>query len=309
MKRTCPFCGFSNQAASPACSQCGADLPPPSRGQRPCLKFLWLLPPLLTGAFLAQACLSAKTPAAHLAAAPATNAPPDVEHLLATNLARLSDPEVLSGKVAAARHADEWARRRAHDPAFANTLIEHTLLKLQRIGQDEALTPEESLRRVAEMVLPIGSRVEVTRAQTGRFAVRAAFRLAAFTRTDSFGATHHTSVSAMRQDIEDATARVMKDLFDYCGARGIESISVSCNSVVSETTKDPLGKEEKISRHRSLYRAILDFETASSVASWRDITLASVKRLMKIDRDLTPTLIITAPQTDRRANFDEPLEF
>lgn len=309
MKRTCPFCGFSNQAATTACAQCGADLPAPAHEQGAWLKILWLLPPLLTGAFLAQTFLSAKPPAAALSAPPTTNTPPNVEHLLTTNLARLNDPDVLSGKVAAARHAEEWTRRRAHDPAFARTLVEQSILKLERIGKDEALSAEESLRRVAEMVLPSGSRVEVTRAEAGRFKVRAAFRLSAFTPADFTGATHHTTVSEMRQDIEDATARVMKDLFDYCGARGIESISVSCNSVVSETTKDPLGKEEKVSRHRSLYRAMLDFEAASSVASWRDITLASVKRLMKVDRDLTPTLIITAPQRDVRANLEETLEF
>lgn len=233
----------------------------------------------------------------------------DLTERLAASRARLSDPQVISGDVARARHAAEWERRRAHDRAFANTLVENTILELERIGKDRQLTAEESLRRVAEMVLPRGSRVEVTRAETGRFRVRAAFRLSAFIPTDAAGATTHKTVAEMKSDLEDATARVLKDLFDYCGLRGIESVSVSCNSVVTASAKDAVGKPETEWRHRSLYRVALDSATASKVASWRDITVPAVKRLMKVERDLTPTLTLIMGTQGRPVNLAEPLEF
>jgi hypothetical protein len=308
VKRICPFCGFSNASSAAACAQCAAGLEGAKTDRTGWFKALWILPPILALAFLAQrnsAYVAPVFPEPTMDRAATTF----LSNVLSSNLARISETDVLSGKAAAAKHADEWARRRAHDPAFANSLVEDTILRLERIGKDQQLAGDEALRRVAEMVLPRGSRVEVSKLENGKFKVRAAFRISAFTPADATGATAHKTVADLRADIEDATARVVKDLFEYCGSRGIESISVSCNSVVSIQAKDAVGKEETDWRHRSLYRATVEGAAVSAVANWRDLSLAAVKRLIKIERDLTPTLILSKDSQNRRVKLDEPLEF
>lgn len=297
MKRTCPFCGFANPPANAVCSQCNAELPPPSNRERRIPKLFWLLPPLLAAGVVAQAYRTRPQPlyrwvnenTFEVSAGLATNRPP-------TKVEKASRKNSDDGKTAAERHAEEWKRRLARDPEFAHTLLEATMLELEHIGKDPQLAPEEALQQVAEMVLPAGSRIEVTKAPTSGFRVRAAFPLK----------PGHTSVAELRRDIDDATARAVKDLFASCGGRGIESISVSCNTLVS--SKSAIGDEPEV-RYRSLYRAILDGSAAAGVANWRHLPLASVKRLLKIDRDLTPTLILSEPSAARPRRVSEPLEF
>jgi hypothetical protein len=211
---------------------------------------------------------------------------------------------LISGDEAAARHADEWTRRQNHDPAFAASVMEKTLLEVERLGKDQALTAEAALQKVAEMVTPPGSRIEVTRGDHG-FIVRVAFRLAAVDPNEAGGGTIHTSPAEVRKEIEDVTARVMKDLFEFTGARGIERVSVSCNRALVTG-----GKGSERLAMRSLFRASVEGNKAGDVANWRRLSISQVLTMMKVEHDVLATLVIT--KGDRNGLMldpNEPLEF
>jgi len=217
----------------------------------------------------------------------------------------LGDPGLTSGKQAAERRAEEWKRRQNHDPAYAASILEQTLVDVEKLGKDPSLTAETALKRVAEMVAPYGSRVEVT--PTGdRFVVRIAFRMSAIRPNEAGSGTRHTSSTELRKEIEEISAYLIRDLFDYCGTRGIERLSVSCNRAITETSVE--GQDRLIMR--SLYRASIDAAAAAQVPRWRSLSLSQIAALTKVERDIISQVTLqkggAAPAP---LDPNQPLEF
>src|SRR6185295_16222792 len=109
--------------------------------------------------------------------------------------------------------------------------------------------------------------------------------------------------ASMRKEVEEFTARILKDLFDYSGARGIHRLSVSCNSALV------YGKEENERLvMRSLYRAVIEAPQAARVANWRYTTASQVSDIMKVEHDVISSIIIrTSSKTGLRLDPNEPL--
>ena len=127
----------------------------------------------------------------------------------------------------------------------------------------------------------------------GGFSVRVAFRMSALAKNEAGAVTKHHNTLTMRREIEDLSAQVMKDLFDYCGSRGIEKLSVSCNHAL-QTPFVPLGatsleKDLLSSRARpvmgNLYRVSLDRTKARAVADWRRISNPQMLALTSVEHD------------------------
>lgn len=321
MKAICAFCGFKNRAEAEHCAQCGASLADAER-ERFRLPWASWLPAIPVALFLwateknQHQALAAKVSEVQIQQARVdanlTNALQKLDAQYsraeaeeeAKHRSLLQDKRITSGQLAAEKHALEWSRRQQHDPAFAASLLEQTLVDVERLGKDPALTGEAALKKVAEMIAPPGSRIEVTPAGE-RFNVRVAFRLSAVLPYEAGAATIHASAAELRKEVEDATARVMKELFDYCGSRGIEKLSVSCNRAI---TVGPAGNEHLAMR--SLYRASIDAGTAAQVANWRRMALPEVIHLMKVDHNLLPGItIFNTGKTAAPLDPNEPLEF
>lgn len=317
MKAICAFCGFPNRADSAHCAQCGASLAD-ARRERFRLPWASWVPAIPVALFLwfteenqhraiAQKVSELQsqsvrfntelTNAIQQIAAKYNRAEAEEE---AKHRSLLQDKRVTSGQLATERHALEWSKRQAHDPAFASSLLERSQLEVERLGKDPALNAEAALKKVAEMVAPPGSRIEVTPAGE-RFNVRVAFRLSAVMPYEAGAVTIHTSPAEMRKEVEESTARVIQQLFDYCGSRGIEKLSVSCNRAITEGERLTM---------RSLFRASVDAATASQVANWRRVSILEVMRLMKVDRNLLPQItIFNTGKTAAPLDPNEPLEF
>jgi hypothetical protein len=233
--------------------------------------------------------------------------------------ARLQDPGFISGAVARQRHEEEWARRLKHDPQVATTAMETKLLRMERVGRDPAVAAQAALEEVARLAAPPGSRVEVT-PSGDRFTVKVAFRMSALSANETGAVTKHHTTESMRREIEALSARVMKDLFDYCGSRGIEKISVSCNHALRRASLIPANataqeKEELLARAAvtmgNLYRASLDHAQARAVPEWRQVSMRLLNRMMKVEYDGLQTLKITGANPDSPDTRDPegPLEF
>ena len=225
--------------------------------------------------------------------------------------ARLQDPGFLSGAVARAQHETEWKLRLAHDPRMAATALETNLMQMERLGQDRALAAQAALETVARMAAPAGSRVEVTPHGT-QFQVRVAFRMAALAKGEAGAVTQHTSRESLRREIEELSARVMKDLFDFCGWRGIEKLCVSCNHAAHQTLQpqnETLSERQELFQRAPivmsrLYRVSLAQEVARAVTDWRQLSAPQIIRMQTVEYDGLKTLEITENLTPTAERSD-----
>jgi hypothetical protein len=234
----------------------------------------------------------------------------------ASHRASLSDSNLLSGRTAQLVHGREWARRLSHEPSLATSALETNVLRMERVGGDPTIAAQEALRQVALLAAPPGSRVEVLPEGVG-FGVRVAYKLSAVTQYESGISTKHHTVTALRREIESLSAGLVKQLFDYCGSRGIEKLSVSCNRAVRETPI-PAGataaeREELLKSGemvmRSLHRISIRAASAQLVSDWRAVSASSVLSLVVLEKDGLRDLKIS--NLGRAETWDPkmPLEF
>jgi hypothetical protein len=222
---------------------------------------------------------------------------------------RLTNTALLSGALARERHRKEWALRVAHDPSLARTVLETNLLTMERLGQDASLAAQSALEKVALMAAPRGSRVGIEPEGDG-FRVRVAFMMSRLSRNESGAVTQFHSTAAMRVKIQELSSRVMRDLYDFCGSRGIKSISVTCDHTLRQavvpgnaTTEE---RQELLDRAppimARLYRVSLDRSHARAVADWRQVSLGTVTQLSSVEYDGLTSLTITmgSPFQDTR---------
>lgn len=234
----------------------------------------------------------------------------------ATHQARLQNEALVSGALAREQHSVEWARRLAHDPESAKSTLERTLLRMEQVGHDPKKTAQQALEEVARLAAPAGSRVEV-RPTRERFAVQVAFRMSALSANEAGAVTKHLTTESMRREIRDLSARVIKALFDYCGSRGIEKLSVTCNhamrlaplpSNATEWEQQELLRRAPVVLGR-LYRVSLDEKNARSVADWRKISVAKVGEMMTVEVDNLTTLHISESECSPQQDPQGQLEF
>ena len=228
---------------------------------------------------------------------------------------RLTNPALLSGALARERHRKEWALRVAHDPSLAMTVLETNLLTMERLGQDASLASQSALEKVALMAAPRDSRVDVEPEGDG-FRVRVAFMMSRLSRNESGAVTKFYSTAAMRVEIQELSSRVMRDLYDFCGSRGIKSISVTCDHTLSlaPTNATPEERLDLLKRLPPamvrLYRVSLDQSHARAIADWRQVSLGTVTQLSSVEYDgLTSlTIFVGSPRQDTRDAVG-PLQF
>lgn len=230
----------------------------------------------------------------------------------------LADQDFIQGKAGARARDAEWERRLAHDPTLATTAFETNLLHMSRLGTDPRVSAREALSKVALLSAPPGSRAEVV-AAGDQFVVRVAFKMSALVSEEAGAVTKHTSKESMRREVEEISARVLRDLFDSCGTRGIAKIQVSCNHAVRKSIQmaDATEAERReISSRGStvmdkLYRMSLGAEVARSVADWRRISLGELLGKMTVEYDGLRTLELNKGWGAPAAHDDPntPLQF
>jgi len=229
--------------------------------------------------------------------------------------ALLQNPEVLSGAAARERHEKEWAMRMAHNGRLASTVLETNLLLMEELGQDTTLTAQTVLEKVAVLAAPPDSRAEVT-PDGSEFRIRVAFMMSRLSSREAGAVTKYHTTSAMRDEIQELSARVMRDLYSYCGSRGIKSISVTCNHTVRQTVLlDGATKEEQkelFERAKPvparLYRVSLNASQAGAIADWRQAPLSRVIELVTVEYDGLVHLTITRDRSTSQEAYDAPGE-
>ncbi len=229
---------------------------------------------------------------------------------------RMKDAAVLDGSMAREAHAAEWRRRQAHDPGMARSATERSLLQMEQLGADTQLSAQSALEKVAALATPPGSRIEVTKVGN-LFAVKVAYRMAALTAGESGSATKHTTKAGMRAEIRQISAQVTRDLFAYCGSRGISSISLTCNHTTMSwlVPQGATEKEKDILRSRAtktqskLYRVVLDGASARNISNWRRASDEEILKLLRLDYDGIDSIEISQEANVDTTEAAEPLIF
>lgn len=225
--------------------------------------------------------------------------------------ALLSDPAFVSGELAKKRRGEEWSARLAHDTNLVSTALETNLVLMARIGSDPSIAAQQALEQVARMVAPPGSRIEVTDLGDG-YQLRVAFLMSALTSNEAGAVTKHHSVISMREEIQELSARVTRTLFDYCGSRNIQKLSVTCNHALRRSLVPPeataaeckqLLDQAPVTLGR-LYRVSLDQSRARKVKDWRTIPERRVVGLMTVEIDNLRTLTISSSRDEMTVPAD-----
>ncbi len=171
---------------------------------------------------------------------------------------------------------------------------------MEKLGHDATLAAQAALEKVARLASPLDSRVEITPDGDG-FRVRVAFLMSRLSQNEPDGVTKRRATSALRAEIQELSARVIRDLYDYCGSRSIISVSVTCNHTVRETlVPDGATPEERaLPWQRAqpvlarLYRGSHDQSHARAIVDWRRVPLTEVRELSSVEYDGLAQMAIT----------------
>jgi hypothetical protein len=121
----------------------------------------------------------------------------------------------------------------------------------------------------------------------------------------------------MRREIQSLSVGLVKQLFDFCGSRGIENLSVSCNRAVRESPI-PLGvtaaeRDALIASGelvmRSLYRVSIRGANARLVSDWRAVPESRVLHLLVLEKDGLRDLSIAQGGAEEATDPNMPPEF
>lgn len=216
------------------------------------------------------------------------------------NFARvLSDPSMVGGVQAKQRQREEWARRQKHDPSLANTEMEKRLLQMERLGASPEVAAQQALEQVAQLASPSESKVEIA-PQQGGYHVRVAFKLSSRKGEEAGAVTRHLDSASLQREVEEVSASVMRDLYDFCGNRSITGVTVACNRAVRQWDIVPgATKAEQERREREaksvmscIYRASMSEGVARTIASWRGASLSQVISKLNVEMDTTQSIRI-----------------
>lgn len=214
----------------------------------------------------------------------------------AAHRARMQDRDMLSGARAAKLHSDEWEARLRRDPAFARSLLESNLLKMELTARDTSLPTAQSLHAVATLAAPPKSRIQIS-PESSRFHVRIAFEMGSLSWEEAGSATRHESADGLRRDAESMSARVLRDVLAACGSRDVERITVSCNRPLTVIPDEVHASIDTVSRPRvsrprmtSIFRVSVDRAQILTSADWRRASLPQVGKASRVEFDMTRRL-------------------
>jgi hypothetical protein len=192
--------------------------------------------------------------------------------------AALLDAEaaVQEGRAAKVRE-QEFARRQAIDPALAKSAAEKRLLEMAKVGQDGSLEAADRLQKLAKLASPKGSGVRVSKTKKA-YSVEVAFPLSSV-QVDAHGG--RTDTADRRREMVRAVAGIMRDLFAFGAASGLQAVEVSCQNLVKYRDG---GTTQDRSEYMELFRARLEPHSPQGM-DWGTISRTEVLGSMRVMRD------------------------
>lgn len=195
----------------------------------------------------------------------------------------MADQELITGIRAKQSRQQEWDRRCAYDPDLAGSAREKTILEIVNVSKNTSLPAQEILKKVAILASPKNATVDVTSGTKG-FVIDVDFDMSVMTTGEEGSRTKHTTIESLKREVIEIISRVFKDLYDHCGQKEINRITVACKHGVRQlvNTVDMV-----------IYKCSIPASDAKKIASWRRVPLHKVAEFLKVEHDEFPNLKIT----------------
>jgi len=214
---------------------------------------------------------------------------------LAEHKKEMADNDLTSGNRAHEAHEQEWKKRSEYDPAFARTTREKTILEISALAKDKSLPAKELLQKVAVLAAPQKSTVEVALMENG-FQIAVTFDMSVMTSGEEGSRTKHSTIDSLKREVIEIISRVAKDMYDHCGQKGIETISLACTHGVQQSQFGiPSINSPTITT--TIYKCAVSGKDAKKIPNWRGIPLHKVEGMLKVEYDEFPNLSIVVTTT------------
>lgn len=227
--------------------------------------------------------------------------------------------EGLSPGSSVRRWEQEWQLRLSQDAAFAVSPLEKRLLQMRSLGKSDVSPDAQTLRDIARLAAPAGSRVEVS-PEGDLQVIRVAFPMSSMSAREQGVATKHHSIESLREEVRAISAQLARDILSACGARGVRRLTVSCNRALRQTlipeAATPEERAELLARSkvamRRIYRIAVEVDPSLGGMDWRSVGTHRIQELMKVEQDDLRLIAIepgSAFETFRQPDPGEMLEF
>jgi len=216
------------------------------------------------------------------------------EQDLAEHSKHMVDEDLISGKRARERHAEEWNRRCKYDAAFAKTTREKMILEISALSKDKFLPAEELLRRIATLAAPRKATIEIT-PQGNAFRVDVTFDMSVMTSGEEGSRTKHTTIDSLKREVIEIISRISKDMYDHCGQKGIDGIALACTHGVRQTQFGISVGGSTVTK--VIYKCSFAGSDAKRVPDWHGIELHKVEDMFKVEHNEFPYLRIVTTTT------------
>lgn len=183
-----------------------------------------------------------------------------------------------SERIAERNHAAEMERRRAHDPKFAVSEREKTMLQMKGMSLGEGEVPEEFLTKLAKMACPPKSGVGVTVGKTG-YRIEVAFP---YSRITDARSEYKKYLPGYYLEVKKTAAGIGQDILTYGAALGIAEVVVRCQGVANIQTKEGVKKEK---------RDLFGVTYYNDGRDWSQYSRLEMEQLWKINTNQFPAMI------------------
>lgn len=208
--------------------------------------------------------------------------------LEAQSRAFLSDPEVVSGRLAESRRDEEWRKRASYDGQFAVTSAEKALIRMMGISEDATRAPEGRIKEVAALASPWVTTIGLYPGTDG-FLVVLNLDMSPGDFRDSRIWIAHTKES-LKRHVEEVASRVVKDIFGFCGQHGIGRVRVLFRHSVTHTPfpgHSGVGWPSGIDRVEKevIYQCSMTKGKAPVITNWRSTPTYRFAEMLEIEYD------------------------
>jgi hypothetical protein len=184
------------------------------------------------------------------------------------------------GENLAAQHREEeYEKRLALDPALAQSDREKAMLKMKAIGEDPEIPDKEAVEKIVKLACPPKSGFLVTEQKNGGFMVQVAFPYKWVVDSHPEMAKY---LPGYYYEVQKTAAGIMKDVFQFGGARNIASLTVACQNIVSVKTSEGVKKE---------LRDLFIVSGSPGTADWARVSRPEVENVWSKKRDQFPTML------------------
>jgi hypothetical protein len=180
--------------------------------------------------------------------------------------------------LAAQTRAEEYDRRLSLDSSFMKGKREEAIVKMKVVGGDKDISNAQALKKIAKLASPPRSGVGVYKDKKG-YRMEVAFPYKWVIDTHS---GYNNYLRGYYFEVRMTAAGIMKDIFSSGASRGLKSLTITCQSVM--TIKSREGKKSEL-------RDLFVVTGTPGGRNWTRMSRLDVEKVWKKKNDQFPRML------------------